>query len=170
MSLPPVPASRRPATRMRHVEISGIREIYEALTRWAAGGGRPIPFHFGMPDFDTPAHIKEAAVAALDAGFVRYTASQGIPEPRSALARKFARENRFDVDPEPPIVVTCGANEAISATIAALVDPGDEVIVPDPAWPHYEYCLELVGARSVHCVLRESNGFEMRVEDIERLW
>jgi aspartate/methionine/tyrosine aminotransferase len=157
---------------MRHVEISGIREIYEALTRWAGEGGgrRPIPFHFGMPDFDTPAHIKEAAVAALDAGFVRYTASQGIPELRSALARKFARENSFDVDPDAQIVVTCGANEAISATIAALVDPGDEVIVPDPAWPHYAYCLELVGAKPVHCVLREANGFEMRIEDIVRLW
>lgn len=165
-----VVASRRPAARLRHVEISGIREIYEALTRWAAGGGRPIPFHFGMPDFDTPAHIKRAAVDALDAGFVRYTASQGIPELRSALARKFARENAFEINPDNQIVVTCGANEAISATIAALVDPGDEVIVPDPAWPHYEYCLELVGAKPVHCVLRESNGFEMRLEDIVRLW
>ena len=167
-----VPAlhSRRPAARLDHVEISGIREIYEALTRWAAGGGRPIPFHFGMPDFDTPAHIKRAAVDALDAGFVRYTASQGIPELRLALARKLARENAFEIDPDREIVVTCGANEAISATIAALVDPGDEVILPDPAWPHYEYCLRLVGATPVRCVLRESAGFEMRSEDVMALW
>ena len=170
MSFTPVLGSRRPAERLRHVEISGIREIYEALMRWAGGGGRPIPFHFGMPDFDTPEHITRAAVAALDAGFVRYTASQGIPELRAALARKFVRENGFEVDPDRQIVVTCGANEAISATIAALVDPGDEVILPDPAWPHYEYCLRLVGATPVRCPLDEDNGFEMRVEDVIRLW
>jgi aminotransferase len=166
----PMTLPRRAAARLDAVELSGIREIYEALTRWAAGGGRPIPFHFGMPDFDTPPHIVSAAVAALEAGFVRYTASQGIPELRQALARKFERENGMQVDPASEIVVTCGANEAISATIAALVNPGDEVIIPDPAWPHYEYCLYLAGATPVRCVLRESTGFEMRAEDVEALW
>lgn len=170
MDSPTALSRRRPAERLDLVEISGIREISEALTRWASRGGRPIPFHFGMPDFDTPAHIKRAAVAALDAGFVRYTASQGIPELRSALARKLARENGIEVDPDSQIVVTCGANEAISATIAALVNPGDEVILPDPAWPHYEYCLRLVAATPVRCVLRESNGFQMRSEDVDALW
>ena len=72
---------RVPAHRLEEVRISGIREIFEALTRWAGTSGRrPIPFHFGMPDFDTPAHIKAAAVRSLEAGFVRYTASQGVPE------------------------------------------------------------------------------------------
>ena len=92
-----------------------------------------------MPDFDTPAHIKAAAARSLEAGFVRYTASQGVPETRQAIARKLARENAMTVDPESEIVVTCGANEAIGAAVTALVDPGDEVILPDPAWPHYEY-------------------------------
>jgi aminotransferase len=170
MSPPPALGSRRPATRLDEVAISGIREIYEALTHWAAGGRRAIPFHFGMPDFDTPAHIKRAAIEALDAGFVRYTASQGIPELRAALGRKFARENGFEVDPDSQIVVTCGANEAISAAIAALVDPGDEVILPDPAWPHYEYCLRLAGATPVRCALHESTGFETRPDDVAALW
>lgn len=158
------------ASRLDHVEISGIREIFEALMRWAAGGGRLIPFHFGMPDFDTPAHITRAAVAALEAGCVRYTASQGLPDLREAIARKLARENGMAVDPAREIVVTCGANEAISATIAALVDPGDEVIIPDPAWPHYEYCLYLVGAMPVRCPLRESNGFAMHPDDVAAAW
>jgi aspartate/methionine/tyrosine aminotransferase len=153
------------------VEVSGIREIYEALTRSAAARNRrPIPFHFGMPDFDTPDHIKRAAVQALDEGFVRYTSSQGIPELRSALSRKLRRENGVEADPETGIVVTCGANEAISATITALVNPGDEVILPDPAWPHYEYCLYLAGATPVRCTLRESNRFEMDPEDVAGLW
>ena len=116
-----------PASRLDQVHLSGIREVYEALTRWAAAapGRRPIPFHFGMPDFDTPEHIKQAAIRALDAGFVRYTSSLGIPELRQALARKFRRENGIDADPENGMVVTCGANEAISAAIIALVNPGD---------------------------------------------
>lgn len=165
-------AVRRPADRMLGVHLSGIREIYEALTRWAAGapGRKPIPFHFGMPDFDTPGHVKAAAVAALAEGFVRYTSSLGIPELRAALARKFARENGIEVDPDTGLVVTCGANEAISAAITALINPGDEVIIPDPAWPHYEYCLMLAGATPVHCPLRESRGFEMDPADVAALW
>ncbi|CAN5679974.1 pyridoxal phosphate-dependent aminotransferase [soil metagenome] len=163
---------RRPAERLDHVYLSGIREIYESLTRWAAAapGRKPIPFHFGMPDFDTPEHIKAAAVAALDDGFVRYTSSLGIPELRAALTRKFARENGIIVDPESELVVTCGANEAISAAVTALINPGDEVIIPDPAWPHYESCLLLAGATPVRCPLRESLGFEMDPDDVAALW
>jgi len=164
------PASRRvPARRLDGVEISGIREIYEALGRWS-GDGRPIPFHFGMPDFDTPAHIKAAAAAALDAGFVKYTASAGIPELRAALARRLRLDNGIAVDPERELVVTCGANEAIAAAITALVDPGDEVVLPDPAWPHYEYCVRLAGGVPVPCALREANGFAMDPDDVARCW
>ena len=164
--------TRRPASRLDDVQLSGIREVYEALTRWstAAAGRRPIPFHFGMPDFDTPQHIKDAATAALDEGFVRYTSSQGIPELREALARKFRRENGIEVDPDHELVVTCGANEAIGAAITALIDPGDEVIIPDPSWPHYEACLRLAGATPVLCPLRESRGFEMDPAEIAALW
>jgi aspartate/methionine/tyrosine aminotransferase len=170
MNTTSVPPARVPAARLDRVEISGIREIFEALMRWAADGGHPIPFHFGMPDFDTPPHITQAAVAALGEGWVRYTASQGLPDFRAAIARKLARENAMTVDPAREIVVTCGANEAISATIAALVNPGDEVIIPDPAWPHYEYCLYLVGATPVRCPLREANRFEMHVDDVAAVW
>lgn len=165
------PAGRRsPARRLDQVHLSGIREVYEALLRAEARGQRTIPFHFGLPDFDTPAHIKQAAAAALDAGFVKYTSSQGIPELRAALARTLARENRVEVDPATGLVVTCGANEAISATISALVDPGDEVIIPDPAWPHYEYCLRIAGATPIYCRLDEARGFEMNPDDVAALW
>jgi aspartate/methionine/tyrosine aminotransferase len=162
---------RRAARRLDEVHLSGIREVFEALTRWAARtGGSLVPFHFGLPDFDTPAHIKQAAVQALDAGFVKYTSSLGIPELRVALARKLQRENGMDVDPETQIVVTCGANEAIAAAILSLVDPGDEVILPDPAWPHYEYCLRVAGATPVRCTLREADGFAMDPDAVAALW
>lgn len=161
---------RAPARRLDSVEISGIREIVEELGRWSGGARAAIPFHLGMPDFDTPEHIKAAAVEALDEGFVGYTASRGILPLREAIARKLERENGIGVDPNREIVVTCGANEAIGAAILGHVDPGDEVIVPDPAWPHYEYCLRLAGATPVPCRLRAEDGFAMMSERVAELW
>ena len=130
----------------------------------------PIPFHLGMPDFDTPQHIKEALYESLEAGFVGYTSSRGTPELRQAVARKLRRENGIEADPETQIVVTCGANEAIGAAITALVNPDDEVILPDPAWPHYVYCLRMAGAVPVYCPLREENDFAMLPEAVEQRW
>jgi aspartate/methionine/tyrosine aminotransferase len=161
--------ARSVAHRLDDVEVSGIREVYEALTTWAAAepGRRPIPFHFGMPDFDTPAHIKQALYEAVASGFVKYTSSRGIPDLLDALARKLARENGIIVDPARHLVVTCGANEAIGASILALVDPGQEVIIPDPAWPHYEYCIRLAGATPVRCTLDRDRGFAMTADLVE---
>ena len=175
LTVPPEPTRpskgrRRPAERLHDVHISGIREVLEALTRWEGPGRVPVPFHLGMPDFDTPQHIKDALHAAVEAGFVRYTSSLGLPEARAAIARKLQRENGISADPEDAIVVTCGANEAISATILALIDPGDEVIVPDPTWPHYEYCLRMAGAVPVRCQLHEDRGFTLEPDAVARLW
>lgn len=162
---------RRPAARMRDVSLSGIREVFEALNAWAAmnPGRHPIPFHLGMPDFDTPDHIKQALYKAVREGFVRYTSSRGTPDLLDALARKLERTNGIAADPARNLVVTCGANEAIAAAIMALVDPGDEVIVPDPSWPHYEQCIRLAGATAIGCRLRPEDGFEMRVERVSPL-
>jgi aspartate/methionine/tyrosine aminotransferase len=159
---------RTPARRLDHVALSGIREVYETLTEWAAAaqGRRPIPFHFGMPDFDTPVHIKDALHRAVDDGFVKYTSSRGIPDLLAALARKLQRENGIIADPERHLIVTCGANEAIAAAILALVDPGDEVIIPDPAWPHYEYCIRIAGGTPVTCALHPDQGFAMTADAI----
>jgi aspartate/methionine/tyrosine aminotransferase len=159
------------AHRLDDVSLSGIREVYEALTAWAAAapGRHPIPFHFGMPDFDTPAHIKQALYDAVAAGFVKYTGSRGIPDLLEALARKLYRENGITADPARHLVVTCGANEAIGATILALVDPGDEVIIPDPAWPHYEQCIRIAGAQPIPCPLDRDRGFTLTANAISRL-
>jgi aspartate/methionine/tyrosine aminotransferase len=157
---------------MEDVRLSGIREIFEALAAWAVRhpGETPIPFHVGMPDFDTPPHIKEALYAAVRDGFVGYTSSRGIPDLLAAIARKLERENGVVADPARHLVVTCGANEAISAAVTALIDPGDEVIVGDPAWPHYEACVHMAHARFVRCPLKESRGFAMDPADVASLW
>ena len=161
----------RLAHRLDEVPVSGIRRVVQALTDWqSTHDEEAIPFHLGMPDFDTPRHIKAALTSALDAGFVGYTASRGIPELRQAIANKLARDNDMEVDPTSEIVVTCGANEAISAAITATIDPGDEVIVPDPAWPHYVYCLRMAGAVPVYCKLSEADGFAMSPEAVAECW
>lgn len=162
---------RRPAARMREVSLSGIREVFEAMNTWAAAnpGMHPIPFHLGMPDFDTPEHIKQALYKSVREGFVRYTSSRGTPDLLDALARKLERANGIVADPTRNLVVTCGANEAIAAAITALVDPGDEVIIPDPAWPHYEQCIRLAGATAVGCRLLVEEGFEMLAERVSAL-
>ena len=93
---------RRPASRLDNVTTSGIREIYEALNAWSAAvpGRRPIPFHFGMPDFDTPEPIKQALYDAVAAGFVKYTSSRGINDLLIAVARKLQRDNGIAADPD----------------------------------------------------------------------
>ncbi len=161
---------RGPAERLSEVEVSGIREILEALNAWSHPVKKPIPFHLGMPDFDTPRHIKQALYDAVESGFVRYTGSLGIPELRAAIARKLVRDNAVHADPDRQIVVTCGANEAISAAVLALVNPGEEVILPDPAWPNYVYIIRLAGAIPVFCPLREQDGFAMDPETVKSLW
>jgi aspartate/methionine/tyrosine aminotransferase len=162
-------ARQVPAHRLDDVSLSGIREIYEALTAWAkTAADRPIPFHFGMPDFDTPAHIKQALYDAVAGGFVKYTSSRGIPDLLDALARKLQRENGIVADPARQLIATCGANEAISATILALIDAGDEVIIPDPAWPHYEHCIRIAGATPVRCALEATRGFALTADAVAR--
>ena len=167
-----VTVTRRLARHMADVELSGIRESFDTLAEWATRhpGETTIPFHVGMPDFDTPPHIKEALYQAVREGFVGYTASRGITPLLEAIARKLDRDNAVVADPTRHIVVTCGANEAVSAAMTALLDPGDEVIFGDPAWPHYEACLALVGARSVRCRLREEREFAMDPADVAKLW
>ena len=104
-----------------------------------------IRLELGEPDFDTPKHIKEAAIQAINEGFTHYTSTEGILELREAVARKLKRENRIEADPETEILVTDGGFGAVFAAIQSLVNPGYEVLVPDPAWPRYFQNVLLAG-------------------------
>ena len=157
----------KPARRMEHIPPSGIRKVFAEAARLEREGKRIIHFQIGRPDFDTPGHIKEAAKRALDQGFVHYTSNYGIIELREAIAGKLRAENGIEVDPERELIVTVGANEAIALTMLALVDPGDEVIVPNPSWPHYYHCVSLVGAVPISVPVREENGFQLAPDDVK---
>jgi aspartate/methionine/tyrosine aminotransferase len=156
----------RPADRLADVEASRIRRIFERAHEIEAAGDPVIHFEIGRPDFDTPAHIKAATHAALDAGHVHYSSNAGIPELRRAIADKFVRDGGANYSPDDEIIVTVGAGEAVSLAMMALLNPGDEVIIPTPAWPHYAETARLAGARPVCLPLDRSTGYRLHPEAV----
>src|SRR3990167_9058417 len=139
----------------------GTESAFEVLARARAlerAGRQIIHFEIGEPDFDTPAHIKEAAKQALDAGATHYGPSAGLPELREAIATHVGETRGVPVAPEE-VVVTPGAKPIMFFTILALVDRGDEVIYPNPGFPIYESVINFVGGVPVPIPLREESGF-----------
>jgi aspartate/methionine/tyrosine aminotransferase len=127
-----------------------------------------IRLELGEPDFDTPQHIKEAAIEAINEGFTHYTSAEGLIELREAVSRKLKRENRIEADPETEILITDGGLGAIFAVIQSLVNPGDEVLVFDPAWPRYLQNVWLVGGVPKRIFLEEKDGFVPHVDEIKK--
>lgn len=156
----------RQAARMGAIPFSGIRAIFDAAGKLEAQGEKVVHLEIGRPDFDTPGHIKQAAMDALETGQVHYTSNYGIPALTGAIADKLRRDNGLEYDPKGEICVTVGANEAILLAMMGLLDAGDEVLIPDPNWLHYFYCARLAGAQPVSVPLRESDGFTLRPEAI----
>ena len=123
-------------------------------------------FGAGEPDFDTPEHIKAAAIEALQAGFTKYTPSAGIPELRAAIAEKFAADNGLTYR-AGQVVVSNGAKHSCYNAILATCQPGDEVIIPAPYWVSYPDMVRLVGAEPVIVPTMERNNWKMSAEDFE---
>lgn len=159
----------RTAERMEDIPFSSIRSMFEQVDEMKARGLAPIPFHIGQPDFDTPEHIRQAAKDALDHGLTAYTSNYGLPALRRAIAHKLQVDNNIQADPDRQIIVTTGSNEAILMAMLATLNPGDEVLIPDPSWLHYFYCARLAGAIPVSVPLREQNGFQLDPDDLERM-
>ena len=142
------------------VPASGIREIVNL----AQTVDNIIRLEIGEPDFPTPAHIVEAGYAAARSGN-RYTHSAGVAALRAALGRRLSHRYGLTDDPER-VVVTQGAVQGIAAVFAAMVVAGDEVLIPDPAWPNYEMQAALFGARAVHYTLAPELGFLPSVQEV----
>jgi len=113
----------------------------------------------GDPDFDTPPHIVEAAVAAIHQGLTHYVASKGIPALRRAITDKFQRDNRVAYDPDTEIIVTASGKLALYISLAALLEPGDEVLYFDPAWVSYEPMIRMLDGVPVDVPLRPEDNF-----------
>ncbi len=123
-------------------------------------------FGAGEPDYDTPEHIKAAAMASLDGGFTKYTPSSGIPELRQAIADKFKADNGIDYKPSQ-IIVSNGAKHSCYNAILATCQPGDQVIIPAPYWLSYPEMVRLAGAEPVFVQTREENNWKMTAEEFE---
>ncbi len=123
----------------------------------------------GLPDFETPSFIIEAAKKAMDDGFTKYTHNAGLLEVREALSRKLKRENNIVADPETEILCTVGGMGTLVLTNMALVNPGDEVIYPDPGFVSHRSHVLLAGGKPVPVQLKKENGFGVRADDIEAL-
>ena len=152
-----------PSNAIQHVPRSGIRRVFDEAAKYPDC----IRLEVGEPSFGTPAHIKEAAVNALAENFTKYTANAGIPELRSAIVDKLRSRNGISVDSND-VVVTSGGVAACFTALAAMVNPGDEVLLADPSWPNYVQMTVLLGVKAVHYRLRLENGLIPTVEDIER--
>jgi aspartate aminotransferase len=123
-------------------------------------------FGAGEPDFDTPEHIKAAAIAALEGGFTKYTPSAGLPELRQAIADKLQADNGLTYK-SSQVVVSSGAKHSCYNAILATCQAGDEVIIPSPYWVSYPDMVRLAGAEPVILPSTERNGWKMRAEDFE---
>lgn len=138
----------RLARRAEVVKPSPTLAITAQAKALAAQGVDVVSFAGGEPDFDTPEHIKEAARRALAEGFTKYTATSGIPELKSAIVEKFARDVGFAITPQH-VLVSCGAKHSLYNFFQALLDDGDEVVVFAPYWVSYPEMVALAGGRTV---------------------
>ena len=160
--------NRFAAGRMQRIEQSGIRRMLEKAMALERSGREIIHLEIGRTDFDTPAVVKEAAKKALDEGFVHYTSSMGLLELRQAIARKLREENGIEADPAREILVTAGASEAVMLTILTVLDPGDEILIPEPMYLFYLDLGEYAGAKTVPLPLSPAEGFQITKEKLEK--
>lgn len=155
------------AKRVLDLEESATLAVAERAAQMQAQGIDVVSFGAGEPDYDTPQHIKQAAVDALGKGLTKYTAASGIPALKAAIAKKFQRDNGLSYEPSQ-ILVSCGSKHSIYNALQALVDPGDDVIVPAPFWVSYPQMATCAGGRSAIVETREADGFKMRPEQLRR--
>ena len=163
-----VSSVRRVASRMHMIGTEGAFAV-SARARALEAEGRPmIHLQIGEPDFDTPVHVREAAKKALDEGATHYAPFPGIPELRGAIAEDVTRRKGFPAHPSQ-VFVTVGGKGVMLYAILGLIDPGDEVIVPDPGYPIYESLTRFVGAMPVPIPIRMENDFRLDVEELASL-
>lgn len=151
-------------TSITNMPRSGIREIMDLA--WRTPGCTHL--EVGEPDFGTPMHIQAGAIEAISEGKTRYTPNAGIMELREAIANKVERVNGFSALPED-VIVSAGAVEAIYASLVTVLNPGDEILLPDPGWPNFRMMADLLAATAVYYPLKQGNGFLPDPEEIGRL-
>lgn len=157
------------AQRLNSIPFSGIRKVFEAVRQLEAQGRDIIHWQIGRTDFDTPDNVKNAAAESMMRGDVHYAPNRGVPALRTAIAERTTKETGVPVDPDTQVIVMAGANEGIMVAMQAFLDPGDEVIIPDPNWHHYKACVSVAGGVPVEVQTTEEENFSLRAERVAPL-
>ncbi|MDL2210667.1 pyridoxal phosphate-dependent aminotransferase, partial [Desulfovibrio sp. OttesenSCG-928-O18] len=151
----------------QRIPYSKIRVFADAAQRLEEQGQKVIHLEIGRPDFATPENIVNAAIDALKAGKVHYAPNPGIPELRKAIAKRYAERDGCDYDPLKQVLVTNGVAEGIYLAFAALLNPGDQILIPDPGWINYEVLPIMNLAEPLTYSLRRENDFLPDLAEIE---
>lgn len=154
------------SNRARNTSPSATLAMAAISKQMKAEGIDVVDFGLGEPDFETPAHIKDAAITAIREGFTRYTAAAGIDELKQAIITKLKRDNGLSYSPAE-VIVSCGSKHSLFNIAEALFESGDEVIVPAPYWVTYTEQIRLVEAKPVIVQTREEDGFHLTREALE---
>lgn len=155
--------------RMNDLSMSGgLYEIFQQALIMEQEGRKVVHMEIGKPDYDSPQIAKDAAIKSLNEGFVHYTAMAGIPELREAILEKERRENGIVADPESEIIVTAGACEALISFMLAVLDPGDEILIPSPYFSAYDDMAKITGVVIKEVPLKFENAFELKASDLEK--
>jgi aspartate aminotransferase len=156
----------RPASRIASIGVSKILQIGARAAAMKRDGLPVIVLGAGEPDFDTPDNVKAAAKVAIDRGDTKYTALDGTPELKKAIAEKFRRENSVDYAADE-ITVATGAKQILFNAFMASIDPGDEVIIPTPYWTSYSDIVEICGGVPVLIPCDAEAGFRLQAAQLE---
>jgi len=155
-------------TRLSEIVPSATLALTAKARALQLQGVDVVGFGAGEPDFDTPAPIKQAAIAALEAGFTKYTPTAGIPELREEICRKLLEDNSLSYEPSQ-VLVSCGAKHSLFNFFQAVLDPGDEVLIPSPYWVSYPEMVRLAGGRPVFVPSEEKEGFRLLADAVRPL-
>jgi aspartate/methionine/tyrosine aminotransferase len=147
------------ATKFDQIPYAGIRKVFQKANELEAQGQKVVHFEIGRPDFDTPAHIKEAVKVALDKGHVHYAPNNGIPALRAALSMRLQADKGLNYDAENEIMVTAGGQEALYLTFLSLLNEGDEVIIPDLCFGPFALGIILAGGVPIKVPLQPDNNY-----------
>ena len=161
--MPANPVKYHISHRANQLSPSGIRKFFDLLGSIEG----VISLGVGEPDYPTPWHISESAIYSLEKGMTMYTSNSGMPELRQELSRYLRNNYHLEYDPNSELLITVGVSEALDLAMRALVNPGDEVILPDPCYVAYDSCVILAGGIPVRVPTYQKHNFELRAEDVE---
>ena len=156
------------ADRLESLQLSKIRMLSAKVAEMQAQGREMHMFTLGQPDFPTPSFISEACKKAIDDGYTTYPDYSGTPAFRQAVCDKYERENGLKFD-EQQVISTCGAAQAAYLVLTSFLNPGDEVLIPNPMYNIYEKIAEICGAVVKTYALKEENDFQIDLAELEKL-